>query len=187
MSQAGTLFGVSWIKSFLSQRTQQVVVNGKSSSLAQVKSGVPQGTAVLRPLLFLVYFNDLLLCIGSKVHLFAGDAYLYRSISSINDTVILQIDLNNVPIWEQLWSMEFHPNKCKLLRITNKRKLIITNYNENLESVDTAKYLGVIINKRLKWNTHINMVCKKGTQTQNFLQRNLKGCSRATKEKAYKT
>ena len=180
---------LSWIKSFLSQRTQQVVVNGKSSSLVQVKSGVPQGT-VLGPLLFLVYINDLPLCVGSKVRLFADDAYLYRSISSINDTVILQIDLDNLQIWEQLWSMEFHPNKCKLLRITNKRKPIITNYkihNENLESVDNAKYLGVIINKHLKWNTHIDMVCKKGTQTRNFLQRNLRGCSRATKVKAYKT
>ena len=50
--------------------------------------------------------------------------------------------------------MEFHPSKCKLLRITNKTKPIISNYkihNENLESVDNAKYLGVIINKRLKW------------------------------------
>ena len=106
------------------------------------------------------------------MHLFAGDAYLYRSIWSINDTVIPQIDLDNIPIWEQLLSMEFHPNKCKLLRITNKRKLIITNYkihNENLESVDNAKYLGVIINKRLKWNTHIDMVFKKCTQAQTFL------------------
>ena len=30
------------------------------------------------------------------------------------------------------------------------------------------------------------MVCRKGTQTQNCLQRTLRGCSRATKEKAYK-
>ena len=51
--------------------------------------------------------------------------------------------------------------KIKLLWITNKRKPIISNYrihNENLESVDNAKYFDVIINKRLKSNTHIKSV-----------------------------
>ena len=67
-----------------------------------------------------------------------------------------------------------------IMWITNKRKPIILNYkihNENIESVNNAKYVGVIINKHLKWIV---------TQTQSFLQRNLKRCSRATKEKAYK-
>lgn len=157
--------------------------------MQKVKSGVPQGT-VLGPLLFLIYINDLPLCVDSKIRLFADDAYLYRTISSPEDTVTLQNDLNNLQTWEELWSMEFHPGKCKLLRITNKTKPIYANYtihNVILECVDNAKYLGVILNKRLKWNTHIDMVCKKGTQTRNFLQRNLRGCTKSTKAKAYKT
>ena len=86
--------------------------------------------------------------------------------------------------------MEFHPNKCKLLRVTNKIKPITSDYtihNEKLESVDSARYLGVILNKKLKWDTHVDMVCKKGSQTRNFLQRNLRGCTRVIKAKAYKT
>ena len=180
---------LQWITSFLSDRTQQVIVNGKSSSFAPVKSGVPQGT-VLGPLLFLVYINDLPLNVNSKVRLFADDAYLYRTITSKEDIITLQNDLDSLQTWEALWSMEFHPNKCKLLRVTNKTKPILADYhihNENLECVENAKYLGVIINKRLKWNTHIDMVCKKATQTRNFLQRNLRGCSREIKSKAYKT
>ena len=178
---------LDWIKSFLSGRTQEVILNGKSSEKSKVTSGVPQGT-VLGPLLFLVYINDMPSVVLSLLRLFADDAYLYRVIKSNHDAFILQQDLDRLQAWEKDFNMEFHPKKCKVLSVTNKTKPLKTSYkihNETLESVDSAKYLGVEIHKKLKWKVHVANICKKSNQIINFLQRNLRGCTRSIKTKAY--
>ena len=180
---------LKWIISFLKESTQQVVLNGSFSDPAAVMSGVPQGT-VLGPLLFLLYINDMPALLNSLLKLFADDSYLYRHIKSILDMHCLQDDLDKLQDWEQNWDMEFHPQKCKLLSITNKTKPIPTEYNihgETLESVETAKYLGLTLHKKLKWNKHISIICSKAHQRRSFLQRTLRGCSKKTKIQAYRT
>ena len=129
-------------------------------------------------------------CVKSKIRLFADDTYIYRVIDTIEDSATLQDDLNQLQEWERFWDMEFHPGKCKSLTITNKTKPIRSTYhihNQNLENVTNAKYLGVTINKNLKWNTHVDSICKKAIQKQRFLQRNMRKCSRNSRIKAYKT
>ena len=84
---------LTWIKSFLSNRSQQVQVEGVQSKPAPVTSGVPQGS-VLGPLLFLVYINDMPSKVQSTTRLFADDSLLYRKIKSPEDAQILQNDLN---------------------------------------------------------------------------------------------
>ena len=178
---------LNWIKDFLNNRKQWVVINGERSSVAKVKSGVPQGT-VLGPLLFLIYINDLPEGVKSTLRLFADDSFLYRIITSSDDTIQLQTDLNALIKWEKEWSMEFHPDKCKLLRITKKINPIQTDYHMHgykLESVDEAKYLGVLLQEKLSWKPHVNKTSKKANQTRAFLQRNIHGCCKAIKNKCY--
>ena len=83
-----------WIQDFLTNRIQQVVVNGCSSIPSQVISGVPQGS-VLGLLLFICYINDLPKEVNSTVKLYADDVLLYRAIHSIADHDMLQKDLIN--------------------------------------------------------------------------------------------
>ncbi len=82
-----------WIRTFLMQRSQSVVLEGSYSSKVHVTSGVPQGT-VLGPLLFLLYINDLPDCVSSTARFFADDCVLYRVIESDKDTKQLQVDLD---------------------------------------------------------------------------------------------
>ena len=138
-------------------------------------SGVPQGT-VLGPLLFLAYINDLPDCVTSTPRLFADDSALYRVIDSADDAKSLQADLDRLQLWEAKWSMEFNPDKCEVIRITNKRRIIDATYSihgKDLNRVDVVKYLGVNLHEKLQWKPHINMVTRKANSTRAFLQRNL--------------
>ena len=83
-----------WIKEFLSNRTQKVVVEGKESATAQVKSGIPQGS-VLGPILFLIYINDLPSVILVLKKLFADDAKLYQIVSSMVEVTQVQNSIND--------------------------------------------------------------------------------------------
>ena len=69
---------LNWFESYLTDRHQNVVLNGVSSNLLPTKCGVPQGS-VLGPLLFLVYVNDLCNDLSSKGYLFADDASLFTT------------------------------------------------------------------------------------------------------------
>ena len=170
---------LSWIKTFFADRSQQVVLDGKSSSAAPVASGVPQGT-VLGPLLFLIYINDLPSRVSSSIRLFADDCLLYRVIKNHQDAELLQTHLDQLQERERDWQMLFNPDKCEHIRITNKRKIIQTSYTihgQQLKETAQAKYLGVTIYSKLSWNSHVDLVTKRANQTTAFLRRNLSCCS----------
>ena len=179
---------LKWIKSFLDNRTQSVLLNGTSSEAIPVPSGVPQGS-VLGPLLFLAYINDLPENVKSKVRLFADDTAIYMSLTTVNQSATLQNDLNTLEIWEKKWDMEFNPSKCQVIHVTKKKETIPTKYYLHgtlLESENSAKYLGVDISNNLSWEDHINRITKKANQTLGFLRRNIKVKSETLKINAYK-
>jgi retron-type reverse transcriptase len=88
------------ISAFLTNRTQTVVIDGKTSSTVPVTSGVPQGT-VMGPVLFLVYINDLSdYLTHSHLSLFADDSIIYMQIKSQHDCDKLQQDLDAAARWK---------------------------------------------------------------------------------------
>ena len=86
--------------------------------------------------------------------------------------------------------MEFHPQKCQVLRITNKRNIIKRIYNIHnipLEETSSAKYLGVTIDSKLNWKRHISETVKKANKTLSFIRRNLLDCPSNVKIDCYTT
>ena len=80
--------------------------------------------------------------------------------------------------------MEFNPGKHKVIHITRSKSPVKSRYfmhNQELESVDAAKYQGVAISKDLSWNTQINNFTG-ANKTLGFVKRNI-----VTKNKDIKT
>ena len=180
---------MAWIDSFLSGRTQRVLVEGEASDDAPVLSGVPQGS-VLGPLLFLVYINDLPECVRSPARLFADDTLIYHHIRSPEDVAALQADLDSLMEWEERWGMSFNPSKCEVLHVTNKRNTIPSQYSlhgQILSVSKAGKYLGAYITPNLCWNKQVNTITHKANYTRAFLQHNLKKCPQGIREQGYKT
>ncbi len=102
----------------------------------------------------------------------------------------LQDDIDSLQEWEATWLMEFNPSKCQLLRVTNKRNPIVAQYSihgQILECVESAKYLGVSIDSKLNFNSHVDAITKKANSACGFLSRNLRKCSRKIKAASYTT
>ena len=177
-----------WIEDFLSNRKQQVLVDGAISDPGPVVSGVPQGT-VLGPLLFLIFINDLPEQLTCKTRLFADDCIVYTEIKNESDCRKLQEDLTRLAIWEDTWGMSFHPQKCSVLSVTRSKSPRKFNYKlkgHTLDNTTSSKYLGINLSSNLSWNSHIDKITKKANSVLGFVRRNLKNCTQETKSLAYK-
>lgn len=180
---------LAWIRGFLSNRTQKVIIDGECSSSIPVTSGVPQGS-VLGPILFLAYINDLPAHIQSQVRLFADDTVVYVTLDKVGiSQTTLQEDLKRLEHWETLWDMEFNPSKCQVVHVSTSKCPVHTDYilhGHVLETTSAARYLGVDIADNLSWNTHINRITGKANSTLGFLRRNIPTKNRQLRSTAYK-
>jgi hypothetical protein len=171
-----------WITSFLSNRSQRVVVDYCFSHSCSVLSGVPQGS-VLGPVLFILFINDIdSVCCGNTVlKLFADDAKLYSNVSIDDSLSSLQRSLDRLSDWAKKWQLSINIQKCAVLSISPKTQNTFRDYFLNgiaiphhTEYVD----LGVTISSDLTFEPHISKIVSKARQRtstlfRGFLTRNL--------------
>ena len=153
-----------WLHSFLTNRTQRVLVNGVLSDSSNVLSGVPQGS-VLGPLLFLILISDidegLFISILSS---FADDTRLIAAVTNVLQASGLQTDLESVYEWAKENKMEFNDTKFEVLRLWLYDDSLkhCTNYTSSTGSIipekEFVKDLGVLMSNDGNFTEHINKV-----------------------------
>ena len=87
-------------------------MDGEVSGWKSVLSGVPQGS-VLRPILFLLYIDDLEEGATGNILKFADDTKRFRKTKEIGDKKKLQDDFDKLVRWSDKWQMLFNFGKCK--------------------------------------------------------------------------
>ena len=91
---------------------------------------------------------------------------------------------------EDFPSYSFNPSECHVLHVTRLKTPIETKcflHDTMLDSVSSAKYLGVTISDDLSWSTHIDNITKSANQTLGFLKRNIRVHNKDLKSETNKT
>jgi len=182
---------LSLINSYLSNRTQYVQYNSENSNILKVTSGVPQGS-VLGPLLFIIFINDIINTTNnSEFIMFADDCTLYSNSTNITDLITsTNLNLKTIYQWSLLNKIYINMKKTKFIFFTHTKGIAINNIdikinNVNIERVDTFKLLGVIIDSRLNFKSHINHVISKITISMGILFRIKPFLNRTTLKSLY--
>ena len=172
---------LSFFESYLENRSQYILTNGRFSSTEFITRGVPQGS-VLGPVLFCIFINDLPKSITDKLlscNMFADDTTLHSSAASMSEVQSsLQKGLNDVSEWCRSNEMMIQPKKSKCMVITSRQKhqlepltLNLSIDSNTIEQVHTHKVLGINIDDELRWENHINSLSKKLARNMFLLNR----------------
>lgn len=163
-----------WFHSYITNRSQKVVINGYHSNFTQVTSGVPQGS-ILGPLLFNIYINDIGKCFQYTKHLmYADDLKIYKSIASINDCLLFQQDLDRLTDYCYNNKLQLSLPKCHYLNFTKNKHIVSYAYNlcqAPLQKVTSIKDLGITLDHKLHLDLHIEKIINKAYQLYGFIMR----------------
>ena len=168
---------LEWFHSYLKDRKQSVFVGGVLSESLDVSYGVPQGS-VLGPLLFLLYINDLPNSSNKlDFHLFADDTSLFMSQENLETSESdVNALLDNISDWLIANKLSLNTKKSYYLIVSPKNKRVnqkvsICINNEKLAEAQSAKYLGVLLDNKLSWKTHIQETTMKISKGVGILAR----------------
>ena len=153
----------SLIRSFLSNRFQQVVLNDQCSSWTSVLAGVPQGS-ILGPLLFLIYINDLPDNLQATARLFTDDISFFSTAYNPNISASqVDSDPKKISHWAYEWKLTFNPDLSKQAQevIFSRKTVKISHRSLTFNTVPVArttcqKHLGLYLDEKLSFFNHIN-------------------------------
>lgn len=147
------------MESYLTSRYFRIKQENYYSKLVQIEAGVPQGS-VLGPLLYLLYTKDLPTMPYTKTATFADDtAVLAVGDTTLESTQKLQAATDQIIRWTQRWRIKLNSSKSVHIDFTNKSISYspIAISGTTIPYANTAKYLGMTLDAKLRWKEHIKI------------------------------
>lgn len=149
--------------SFLDDRKFAIKINNEISQLKNIKAGVPQGS-ILGPTLFNIFVRDIPSPIKTFTAMYADDTAVIGQNHDLQTAILeLQAGINIICHWMNRWNINLNPNKCECKIFTLKRIKEHNNIKINNNSISwnpkdkTVKYLGLHLDTRLTWSSHVNL------------------------------
>jgi len=186
MGISGT--ALNWFKSYLSNRTQKVDINGKLSESRKIKISILQGS-ILGPILFLCYINDLYSVTNLLTLMYADDTFTLDSGEDLNTLITnVNAEINKIAVWFRANKLAVNISKTKYIIFRMKSKklgpntpdiiynenepdqpfdntliTILERYHDNHENADcrSYKYLGIFLDEHLSLDTHTTHLINK--------------------------
>ena len=154
-----------WLKSYLTNREQYVRADGHCSGSKPINIGATKGS-IMGPLLVLVYINDMSKCsdVVSFIH-FADDTAALLEGTEVEDVCAsLNRELDKVHSLLCANSLSHNNSKTFFMVFSNKCKYSNTEIRireYKISQVDSAKYLGIVVDSELSLKQHVHFVLQK--------------------------
>ena len=157
---------LSFMKSYLTKRWVRVRVNSNFSAWERIISGVPQGS-ILGPLFFKIFLNDLFLFVeNSDLSNYADDNTLHSCGNSLEEVKqTLWVDFQIVTKWFYKNYMVLNSGKCHFMCLgkNTENKTYFFN-NTEMKNSSEEKILGITVDNKLKFKSHVKSLCKEASQ-----------------------
>ena len=162
---------IHWINDYLKNRSQRIRIGSKFSNIESIKSGVPQGS-LIGPYLFCIFASTLTSLNREKCSIikFADDSTAIIPCLKSDPMKIQVIDEhNNVKNWSAQNKLPLNIKKCTRIVFSRNPSYSPASLNE-IKISQCFRYLGVLINNKLKWSDHIKDLISQCNKTLYILR-----------------
>lgn len=163
-----------WTESYLTNRSQAVVIGGYRSNYVNVPTGVPQGSH-LGPLFYNAYLYDIGSCMEHTGYLmYADDKKIFLKIDTVHDCLLIQRDLNRLLEYYRKNKITINAGKCECISFTRKPKPIQHKYyfeGVEISRKQCVRDLGVYFDHKMTLSEHIDYITTKAYKNLGFVLR----------------
>ena len=165
------LESLTFIQSYLTNRTQRVKINSSFSEYSNVESGVPQGS-ISGSLFFNIFICDLFFDdIDIDLANYADDTTPYAYDLELDKVIeSLEKNIDKLFHWFSDNVLKANPDKCHLL-INTDENVALKIKNEIITNSSNEKMLGILFNNKFDFDEHVTSLCRKASQKLNALAR----------------